>query len=506
MSDSFINPLSKFEDNTQLVKQIKKLSWIGFIAIMTNLSMIIFFVHAMSINNNNNSTPLITDFPETEMVYPTAQPELSSAPSKHVINLMEFGGMEDEFKDNILNNLDSIIVTDGDIGTSRHQISKVSWLFDDADTMLLYSSLGEIFALASNGTISEYSVANGARRLLQSQTGWLEGKVSDVVHYGSEYADMKQQGKHYLKTRDNKRKLSKANDEFISLNDRIEEAESKGEDTKELTEKLEKVRETKEVFEVERSRIPIVQQRPVERKTVDDELRAQEIERMEKEFEETKAEEVIKYREEVTAQKEVIRQELDSIRIQLNETHHDKIKMEEELVETIREKIDIEENLATVTQDKIDIEVEIEQVRTQKQSIIQELNTTRETKGHEMESIKLDLDTTKAEIEEARQTLATLIETEEDPDKIQIFNEMNIKLQDTSGKLSFTQIQIEEDTIREYDDFRVNHSEYDGDYSREHWNTEKLEDMDKSCKHLRPDDPEPVCVCTDRDSREVMRC
>ena len=62
------------------------------------------------------------------------------------------------------------------------------------------------------------------------------------------------------------------------------------------------------------------------------------------------------------------------------------------------------------------------------------------------------------------QTLATLIETEEDPDKIQIFNEMNNKLQDTSGKLSFTQIQIEEDNIREYDDFRVNHPEYDGEY------------------------------------------
>ena len=148
---------------------------------------------------DNSHPPLLTNIPSNEMVYPTAPPELSSAPSKHVINLMEFGEMEDEFKDNILNNLDSIIVTDGDIGTSRHQISKVSWLFDDADTMLLYSGLGEIFALASNGTISEYNVANGARRLLQSQSGWLEGKVSDVVHYGSDYADMKEKGKHYLK-------------------------------------------------------------------------------------------------------------------------------------------------------------------------------------------------------------------------------------------------------------------------------------------------------------------
>ena len=126
---------------------------------------------------------------------------------------------------------------------------------------------------------------------------------------------------------------------------------------------------------------------------------------------------------------------------------------------------------------------------------------TRETKGHEMESIKMDLDTTKAEIEEARQILTTLIQSEEDPAKLQVFTEMNTKLQDTSGKLSFTQIKIEEDSIREYEPTSVEFSS-----SQDSWSMEVLENMDKTCKQLRPEDPEPMCVCTDRMTREVMRC
>ena len=499
---------TNFQDK-ETPKLLKKITYGGLFFCVLNMIM-----YGVSINTwiNHNNTCALPTIQDTESAFDYHPPELTSAPSKHVVNLMDFGGMDDNFKDNILNNLDSIIVTDDDIGTTRHQISKVTWVFDDADTMLLYTSLDEIFALAANGSISEYNIANGARRLLQTQTGWLEGKVSDVVHYGSEYSQMVKEGKHYRATRDNKRKLEKATDDFIELSDTIQKAEARGDNVEELEKQLDEVREIKEIYESEKDKIPTVRQLPIEPKTVDDELRAHEIERMEKEFEEKKADEVTKFREEVNEQKEIIKQDLAETRIILNQTHTAKLEIEDELVTTIKEKDEAEDLLIRVQDEKILVDQELETTKSEKVLAIQELETERTNKDIEMDSIKMDLDNTKFEIEKTREALDELIENEQDPDKKIIFNEINSKLQDTSGKISFTQLQMDEGTLPTFDDVRENEKPMSGESSAspdviESWSTEEVSDkISKSCKTVRSDDPTMTCVCTHKETRDVTRC
>ena len=196
-------------------------------------------------------------------------------------------------------------------------------------------------------------------------------------------------------------------------------------------------------------------------------------------FGQTKAEEVIKYRDEITEEK------YEAIRL-----------IEEDRYETIRE-----------------------------------LNETKLLKSEEMDAIKYELDLTKAEIEEAQVAINRLINIEENVTKIEQMTYVMNSLQDTKGKISFTQVQIMEDEVSMYDsrpmEMRAPHSEEDVpvEYEKleereereehnideityqEHqeptWSEEVIEDITKSCSKVRDED---ICVCSNKVTREVYKC
>ena len=443
--------------------------------------------------------------PDSEIVY-DVMPDLNTANSKQVVNLLDFQNMDDEIKDNIFNNIDSIVVTDGDEGTSRHQISKVNWIFDDADTMLLYTVLGEVFALASNGTISTYNTVNGARRLLESNLGWLEGKIPDIIHHGSEYKNMIQRGKDYMKTRQKIKEISELAKDFVDVNEQIIKAEETGESTIELTKQLEVIKEQKEIVQIEKNLIPVVIQKPIEEQSLDMFMQQQEIEKLEKEFDQTKAEEVVKYRDEITEEKQ------EAIRI-----------VQEEKQEAIRV---VQEEIRVVKEDRYET--------------IRELNETKFIKSEEMDAIKYELDITKSEIEEVQDAINRFIEREDNVTKIEQMTDVMNSLQDTKGKITFTQVQISEDEVSLYDsrpiDMRSHRSDEEHYYEREEytdlheheqelnhereeytdlheheqdtweeptWTEEIIEDITKSCSIVKG---ENICVCSNKVTREVHKC
>ena len=500
--------------NLNIISEFKKLKR-NFLNVAIVISLLIctnFYTLYMcskifnSVNNKDNEKKYIITkctriepkyTPDDDDMLYTESPNLNTANSKQVVNLLDFQEMNDETKDNIFNNIDSIIVTDGDEGTSRHQISKVNWLFDEADTMLLYTALGEVFALASNGTISTYNTVNGARRLLQTNLGWLEGKISDVLHHGPGYKDMIERGKDYMKTREKKIEVTKITKDLVDINDKIIEAEVSGESTIKLTKQLEILQIEKEIVQAEKDKIPIVVQKPIEEQSLDMFMQQKEIERLEKQFDETKADEVIQYRDE----------------------------MREENDKAIR----------ILVADKYEV--------------IRELNETKYIKSEEMDAIKYELDKTKSEIEDAQIVLDQLIKYENNVTKIERMEEVSNKLSDTNGKLSFTQLKIEEDLISMYDTRLIEENEIieeqadreneiieektdrneileeqtdreneileeqtDRENEREEtqlefgekeWTTEISENISKSCSIIKE---KHICVCTDKETRDVYRC
>ena len=314
-------------------------------------------------------------------------PDVSTSNAKHVVNLLDFTQLDDDSKDDIFNNLDSIIVTDDDVGTSRHQISKVSWLFDEADTMLLYSSLGEVFALASNGTIAEYNPVNNARRLLQISNGWLEGKVSDVIHYGNEkYNEMRQTGRQYLKRRNIKKSLRNIDKqlEYVSKNVLLNNTDISDNEQTEFLAKMVELEDQKNDMINEASTLPNLKQNPIESKTLEDFVKEQEIKTIAEQIEQEKYMEIKEF----------------------------KNKIEEE-----------------------------------KEEVLKMLNNTETVKEEEMDIIKSDIDTTKIYIKEARELLQTLLLNETDLVKREKLISIKEQLIDSSGKLSLTQLQINEQNI-----------------------------------------------------------
>ena len=320
---------------------------------------------------------------------------------------------------------------------------------------------------------------NGSRRILQTNLGWLEGKISDVIHHGSGYKDMIQKGKDYMKMRKNKSEVAKVTKEIVEINNKIVQAEEAGETVTELSKELEILQNKKEEIQSEKDAIPIVIQKPIEEQTLDMFMQQQEIDRLEKQYHQTKAEEVIKYRDEITEEK------YEAIRL-----------IEEDRYETIRE-----------------------------------LNETKLLKSEEMDAIKYELDLTKAEIEEAQVAINRLINIEENVTKIEQMTYVMNSLQDTKGKISFTQVQIMEDEVSMYDsrpmEMRAPHSEEDVpvEYEKleereereehnideityqEHqeptWSEEVIEDITKSCSKVRDED---ICVCSNKVTREVYKC
>ena len=219
MATTTTNPMKELGDNdwsnsnnnynagvlVSVKNNIKRLTLLTGIILMLMLST---FVNNFAIINNHTKSD--DNCKLTEL-----SPDVSISDSQHVLNLVEFESMTDEDKDDIFNNLESIVVTDGDIGSSRHQINKVTWSFDEDDSMILYSGSGDIFMLSNNGTISSYDDISGARRLLSIEAGWLEGKMKDVVRRGDEYKRMTKEGKPYLKTRKLTRELISVNNEMV---------------------------------------------------------------------------------------------------------------------------------------------------------------------------------------------------------------------------------------------------------------------------------------------------
>jgi len=346
---------------------------------------------------------------ENEYVYESL-PDLSTSQSKHVVNLVDYADMDAEFKDNIFNNLDSIIVQDGEIGTSRHQITKVNWMFDEADTMLLYTALGEVFALAANGTISAYDTVNGARKLLQSQIGWLEGKISDVIHHGSSYKEMRERGKAYMKTRENRKEEIRLSREISEINDNLIQAELLGKDVTEYREKIEEIQDQKEIILKEKEKINIVEQKPLQEKSLDEFMREQEIERIEKSFEDTKLKEINEFR----SRKE---EELENYKNKSNET-----------LNVLRD----EKNILIYSYSHV-------------------LNATRISKDEELKTIKYDLGIAKAELDVARMSISNIIETEHNETKLSALLDIEKKLQDTTLNIAFTQLTIEDGSVSEFD-------------------------------------------------------
>lgn len=141
--------------------------------------------------------------------------------SNHLVNIIDYPSMDPDYIDYIFNNLNSIIVQDEDLDTSRYQITKVSWLFDNADTMLLYTAFGKIFTLATNGTISVYRNTNDKENILQYQTGWL-------VHYGAKRKKLKNQEINYKQIRESKKIEYELLRKMSEENNRLLEAEQNG--------------------------------------------------------------------------------------------------------------------------------------------------------------------------------------------------------------------------------------------------------------------------------------
>ena len=392
--------------------------------------------------NPVNSGSLTLSEPEQEYVYDTL-PDLSTSQSKHVVNLIDYGDMNSDYKDNIFNNLDSIIVQEGDLGTARHQITKVNWLFDEADTMLLYTALGEVFALAANGTISAYDTVNGARRLLQSQVGWLEGKISDVIHHGSSYKEMREKGKAYLKTRENKQEEDKIMRQMSELNNELEQLEIEGNDITEQRNKIEELQDMKEQILNERQKIPIMEQKPITEKSLDDFLYNEEIQRIEKEFNEEKLQEINEYRERKIVEIQQVKQEKQDEIMKISTERNETIKqlVEENKDEIIKISIERNETIKQLVEEK---EIVIDQFENV-------MNITKINKKDEFDAIKYDLDSTKYEIEQVREEMIKLLQNENNITKRQYLIDIEQKLIDTTGKISFTQMIIDENKISEYD-------------------------------------------------------
>lgn len=517
MTDMTSNPLKsdfhqyEFSSDLMYIKQkITSLSRMCLFLIFSNIIMLGLNTHISFRNNVSEEKPVEYKPLQYEEITLYDEPEVNLADSKHVLNLMEFDDMDDYNKDNIFNNLDSIIVSDGDDGSTRHQISKVNWLFDEADTMLIYTMLGEVFALASNGTISEYNTMNNGRRLLQKKEGaWLEGRISDVVHHGTDYSDMIKIGKPYLRTREKKRKLIKVENDIREINEQKVRTDLPPEKVEELNQRKEQLMKEKEDVVKEKEEIPIVHQKPIEEVTLDSFMLEREVERLEKQYEETKLDEVVKFKDEVDKQRE------------------------EELI-----------------------------------------------------AIKEELDTTRIEIEEAKETMDSLIELEDDETKKEQMMRIKESLDDTNGKISFTQLSIQEDKVRElpavedkrrhvlpekpvneireqmtdeelreryemmsdeelrnryemnkeeniesYEESRDHYEMMTNEELRDHyemmtneelrdhyemitneeiripeeerWQSEEIEDISRTCRHVRR---EEVCVCTNKLTREVTRC
>ncbi len=119
----------------------------------------------------------------------------------------------------------------------------------------------------------------------------------------------------------------------------------------------------------------------------------------------------------------------------------------------------------------------------------------------------MDLEHTRSEIESTRETLTILLDMEQDSSKIQMITDMNNSLQDSTGKLTFTQYQINDNLIREYDEFMDPSEEiiYDA-MDNDMWEVNTIENISRTCKKLRESDTSPTCLCTHMDTREIEMC
>ena len=136
MTDSFsVNPLKINVENEKcsenqlsyILTKIQKTKYIILTTYFMNMLFVlwcIFKLNSLSTSNceqkQHTYTPIIDD---------TEIPDISTSNAKHVVNLLDFENMEETSKDDILNNIDSIIVTDSDVGATRHQISKAIGTF-----------------------------------------------------------------------------------------------------------------------------------------------------------------------------------------------------------------------------------------------------------------------------------------------------------------------------------------------------------------------------------------
>lgn len=347
-----------------------------------------------------------------EYVYDSI-PDLSTSQSKHVINLNEYSTMDDDYKDNVFNNLDSIIVQDGELGTTRHQVAKVNWLFDEGDTMLLYTALGEVFALAANGTISMYNVANGARRLLESQVGWLEGKITDVIHHGSSYKEMRDRGKAYLKTREHKQKEIEIAKMINQTETALIEAQETGKDVEQIERIMEELQENQAELHSELQKLPLVEQKPLRPKKVDDFLHEQEMEKMQRDLEQEKIVELRRYKKE----------------------------KEESIMNLI-----IDKNVTLEAKKR-----EIKDIQMKRDEAEYMMNYTKFIMKDEMDSIKFDIKDAKDDVDVIRSEIESIIEGESDELKKQKLIALKEKMETTHGKLTFTELVIDEEAVQTYD-------------------------------------------------------
>ena len=191
-------------------------------------------------------------------------------------------------------------------------------------------------------------------------------------------------------------------------------------------------------------------------------MQQQEIERLEKQFDETKAEDVMKYRNEINDEKE------KAIRIAQEEK---------------------------------------QQAINSVQDTIKELNETKLIKDEDMDAIKYELDITKTEIEEARVAINKLMNNEENSTKIIQMNNIINSLQNTKGKISFTQIQIIENEITRPMNIRAPRSEehvpVEIDWEEAIWTEEVINKISKLCSKVKNED---ICICSNKITREVYKC
>ena len=132
---------------------------------------------------------------------------------------------------------------------------------------------------------------------------------------------------------------------------------------------------------------------------------------------------------------------------------------------------------------------------------------------------------TKADIEYIRDSIIQLVDSESDSLKKTQMEEIKQQLLNTNGKIAFTQMIIDEQTVSTYDkrpfDIRHHGNEEIHQYfeneeqshvhaSQEHvtiggniWEIEKENNISKFCSQINN---ELTCVCTNEISRDIYRC